>query len=109
MLKEEGMTKSIHMLKCASEVLDEIFGFGKSVRDVKEIDFDCSSLNIKIKFVHLVKKNEFNISNYMSGHHVKHHYRKQGHKRSFCNILYGSRPYYHYIHHFSMNTSKLHF
>lgn len=42
-LKEEGMTKSIHMLNCGSEILDEIFGFEKSVRDVKEIDFDCST------------------------------------------------------------------
>lgn len=45
------------------ETLDEILGVGKTARDMEGFGFDSSSLNTKSKFVSLIKKNEFIMSN----------------------------------------------
>lgn len=119
--KLEGMIKSLCMLIYGFETLDQILGVGKTLRDMKGIRFDYSSLNIKSKFIPPVKRSKFITSNYMSQHHVRHHYQhisaynktswmchyrgKQGHIRLFCYKFYGI-PYYHYQHLPIRKTSK---
>lgn len=72
--KLDGITKSVCMLNCICEILNEILCVGKVSIGMKGISFDYGSMDEENKFVPPKQKTEFLISDYMSKQHARCYY-----------------------------------